>query len=65
MEIPVAKELADFIFSISPSFKAALMEKGALVEFTQYLNSKKDRRGFIPVTKDAGLFVCKVPKGKG
>jgi hypothetical protein len=41
------------------------MEKGALVEFTQYLNSKKDRRGFIPVTKDAGLFVCKVPKGKG
>jgi len=65
LEIPAAEELADFIFSISPSFKAALMEKGALVDFTKYLNSKKDSRGFIPVTKDAGLFVCKVPKGKG
>lgn len=45
------------VFSISPSFKATLMEKGALVEFTQYLNSKKDSRGFQSRRMQVFLYV--------
>lgn len=62
LEIPHAHELADFIFSISPSTKDVLVQNGLSEAFIQHLESKKDSRGVITVTKDTGLFICKGPK---
>lgn len=62
LEIPHAEALADFIFSIGSSLKQELLERQLLDTFMQYLDDKKDGRGLIKVTKDAGLFICQNPK---
>jgi SAM-dependent methyltransferase len=59
LQVTSAQDLADFIFSIGNDFKKELIVKGIYASFIQFLESKKNEHGYIQISKDSGVFVCR------
>lgn len=59
LRVTSAQDLADFIFSIGTEIKTDLIEKGDYASFIQFLESKKNEDGYIRISKDSGVFVCR------
>lgn len=60
LRVTQVQDLADYMFTIGTGLRRALEDKGQYDVFLAFLESKKNEQGYIPVSKDSGLFVCRV-----
>lgn len=58
LRVTNVSRLADYMFSIGTGLREALELRGSYISFMEFLESKKTEQGYIPISKDSGIFIC-------
>lgn len=60
LRVTNAQDLLEYMFSMGAWLSKELVSPGSVQDFIKFIEKKKNSKGYIPITKDTGLFVCTV-----